>query len=382
MADLGDIVRGEGAQYLQTHYVTPVQRKALREIAQCRTEAMGSTQVTCDDCESEYQLFCSCRNRSCPLCQSETRAEWLEARRQEILPVPYLQVVFTVPRELNVLALYCPKAFYDAVMRAAGQSVIDVGRSKLHIQLGCHSHLHTWTQQMTMHLHVHCAVPAGGISEDGRRWVSFEPRQLPVETLRKRFRSLLCTALEAAAQNGSFDCLPPTVRIHELLASLKTRRWKVYAQPPFGGAEKFLQYLARYMYRIAITNDRIESYENHQVTFRCRASERQSHETMCTLEAQEFLRRFLMHVPPKGLVRVRSYGFLGNRNRKQNIERARQLIGQMTTPSSRERFKPLRLCPSCSNKRGTRTAHFAPRPHIEPQLDLRLRPPPIEPVAA
>jgi hypothetical protein len=379
MVGLGDIVRGESVQYLQTHFVSPVQRKALRDIAQCRTEVMGSIQVTCDDCGLEYRLFCSCRNRSCPLCQGEARAKWLEAREQEILPVPYLQIVFTVPRELHVLALYSPKEFYNAVMRAAGQAVIDVGWSELHLQLGCHSQFHTWTERMIMHLHAHCAVPAGGFSEDGTQWVSFEPKDLPVEALRKRFRTRLIKALQTAARKGKFDCLPPEVRVEQLLASVKTVQWKVYSEPPFGGPEKFLQYLARYMYRVAITNDRIELYENHQVTFRCRGSGG----TLYTLDAQKFLERFVMHIPPKGFVRVRSHGFLGNRNRKQNIERARQLIGQTTTrPPSREQFKPLRLCPACSYKRGKHTPHFAPGPYVEPQFDLPLRPPPIEPIAA
>lgn len=382
MADLADIVRGESAQYLQTHFTTPVQRKALRDIAQCRTAALGTTPVICDDCGREYRLFCSCRNRSCPLCQGEARAKWLEGRKQELLPVRYLQIVFTVPRELKVLAFHCAKRFYDMVMRSAGQAVIDVGWSELHLQLGCQAQLHTWEQKMTMHLHVHCAVPAGGLSEDGTRWVSFEPAELPVETLSKRFRALLSQALKQAARKGEFVGLPPTVQVEQLLATAKTWRWKVYAQPPFGGPEKLLEYLSRYMYRVAITNDRIESYENHQVTFRCRRSERSKEETLYTLEGQEFLRRFLMHVPPKGFVRVRSYGFLGNRNRKQNIDRARQLIGHANTPPSRERFKPLRLCPECANKRGTRTSHFAPPPEVEPRFDLLLRPPPCEPVAA
>jgi len=313
------------------------------------------------------------------LCQGEARAKWLEAREQEILPVPYLQIVFTVPRELHVLARYAPKEFYNAVMRSAGQAVIEVGWSELNIQLGCHSQFHTWNQKMIMHLHVHCAVPAGGFSEDGTRWVSFEPKDLPVKALSKRFRARLCEALQTAARRGKFDCLPPAVRVEQLLARVKRRPWKVYAQPPFGGAEKFLQYLARYMYRVAITNDRIESYENHQVRFRCRGSG----DTLYTLDGQKFLERFLMHVPPKGFVRVRSHGFLGNRNRKQNIERARQLIGQTAaiTPS-RERFKPLRLCPACANKRGTQTPHFAPAPYVETQFDLPLRAPPIEPIAA
>jgi len=338
---------------------------------------MGTTPVMCDDCGSEYRLFCSCRNRSCPLCQGEARAKWLETREQELLPVSYLQIVFTVPRELHVLARYCPKELYDAVMRAAGQAVIEVGWSELHIQLGCHAQLHTWEQKMIMHLHVHCAVPAGGFSEDGTEWVSFEPEALPVEALSKCFRTRLSKALKEAARKGKFVGLPAMVRVEQLLTSVKTRRWKVYSQPPFGGPEKFLEYLSRYMYRVAITNDRIESYENHQVTFRCRDSE-----TLYTLDGQEFLQRFLMHVPPKGFVRVRSYGFFGNRNRKQNIARAVQLIGQAATPPSRKPFRPLRLCPACAYKRGVHTPHFAPRPEVEPQFDLPLRPPPTEPVAA
>lgn len=382
MADLGDIVRGESAEYLQTHFTTPVQRKALRDIAQCRTAAMGTTPVICDDCGAEYRLFCSCRNRSCPTCQGEARAKWLEAREQELLPVPYLQIVFTVPRELKVLAFFCAKRFYDMVMRSAGQAVIDVGWSELHLHLGCQAQFHTWEQKMTMHLHVHCAVPAGGLSEDGRRWVSFQPDELPVDALSNRFRARLFQALRKDARKGNLVGLPPTVRVEQLLAAANRWRWKVYARPPFGGPERLLEYLSRYMYRVAITNDRIESYENHQVTFRCRRSERSNEETLYTLEAQEFLRRFLLHVPPKGFVRVRSYGLLGNRNRKQNIALARQLIARADTPPSRERFKPLRLCPECSNKRGIRTSHFAPGPEVEPQLDLLLRPPPSEPLAA
>jgi hypothetical protein len=161
-----------------------------------------------------------------------------------------------------------------------------------------------------------------------------------------------------------------------------TREWNVYAKPPFGGVEKLLEYLSRYTYRVAITNDRIESYENHQVSFRCRGSHHQ--ETRCTLAGQEFLRRFLMHVPPKGFVRIRSYGFLGNRNRKTNLERARQLIDQARqAASSPKRFQPLRLCPACyAARRNERALHFAPSPEVASQLALTLRPPPIYPVAA
>jgi hypothetical protein len=378
---LGDIVRGEGAEYLQTHSVARVQRKALRDIAQCRTAALGWTPARCDDCEDEYRLFCSCGNRSCPLCGGEARAKWIEAREKELLPVPYLQIVFSVPRVLYVLARYCPKVFYDAVMRAAGQAVIDVGWSELRIRLGCYLQFHTWTQKMLEYLHAHCAVPAGGFSEDGR-WVPFEPQDLPVKALRKRFGTLLCRALEDAAREGKFEGLPPQVRIEQLIVRAKARRWKVYAKPPFGGPEGLVQYLARYMYRVAITNERIESYENHRVTFWCRKSACGNEETLCTLDGQVFLERFLIHVPPKGFVRSRSFGLLGNRNRKQKGERAVQLIGRAKKPPSRAPFKPLRLCPACAYKRGIRKTHFAPGPDVQPQLDLPLRPPPSEPIAA
>jgi len=315
------------------------------------------------------------------LCGGEARAKWIEAREQELLPVPYLQIVFSFPRVLYVLAQYAPKVFYDAVMRAAGQAVIDVGWSELGIRLGCYLQFHTWTQKMLEYLHAHCAVPAGGFSEDGR-WVAFEPQDLPVKALRKRFGMLLCRALGAAAREGKFDGLPTEVRIEQLLVRAKARRWKVYAKQPFGGPEGLIQYLARYMYRVAITNERIVSYENHQVTFWCRKSACGDEQTLCTLDGQVFLGRFLMHVPPKGFVRSRAYGFLGNRDHKKKSARAVELIGRAKKPPARAPFQPLRLCPACASKRGIRRTHFAPGPDVDPQLDLPLRPPPLEPLAA
>lgn len=381
MADLGDIVRGEAGRYLQTRFVPSHQRKALRDVARCRTEAMGSVTATCDKCGAPYRLFCSCRNRSCPLCQNEARQKWLEARLEEILAGEYLHVVFNTPKELDVLAQYCPEEFYDAVIRAAGHAVIDVGRSELHAQLGCHAHLHTWGQSMAYHLHVHCVVPCGGFLEDGSRWVSFAPEDLPRRALSKRFRALLCRSIRALAGQGKLDRLPATVSVEKILARVMTREWRVYAKPPFGGAEKLYEYLSRYVYRVAITNDRIESYENGQVTFRWRDYRHGNREKVCPLEAQEFLRRYLTHVPPRGFVRIRSYGFLGNRNRKQTLERARELIAEAGPPRTREPYKPLRLCPACAG-RDERTLHVVSRPDVLPQIDLPLRSPPIDPIAA
>ena len=380
MVDLGDIVRGEAARYLQTRFVPPHQRKALRDITRCRTEAMGSVTAKCDKCDAPYRLFCSCRNRSCPLCQSEARQKWVEARFEEILPCEYLHVVFNAPKEIEVLAQYCPEELYDAVMRAAGQAVIEVGWTELHAQLGCHAHLHTWGQSMAYHLHAHCVVPCGGFSEDGSRWVSFAPNDLPRKGLASRFRALLCGSIEVARRMGKLDGLPATVAVEQILSRIKNREWRVYVNPPFGGPEKLFEYLSRYVYRVAITNDRIESYENGKVTFRWRDYRHGNVEKPCTLEAPEFVRRFVMHVPPRGFVRIRSYGFLGNRNRKRNLERARHLIGDAVAPRTCEPYKPLRLCPACAG-RDERTLHFA-RPDVVPQFDLPLRPPPTDPLAA
>jgi hypothetical protein len=385
VVEVSDIVRGEAERYLKTRFATPVQRKAMHDVACCRTAAMGSISQKCEQCEAEYRLFRSCRNRSCPQCQGEARRKWLEARRQEILSVEYLQVVFTPPAELSVFARYCPEAFYDAVIRAAGQTIIDVGWSKLHAQLGCLAQLQTWGQSMAFHLHVHCVVPCGGFSEDGSQWVLFGVEDLPVKALSIRFRSVLCNNIRAAAKRGELDHLPIAVSVDQLLARVVSGKWAVYAKPPFGGVEKLLEYLSRYTYRVAITNDRIQSYENHQVTFRWRNYHGGNEEKLCTLEGQEFLRRFLMHVPPRGFVRIRSYGFLGNRNRKKNLEHARQVIGQAPQPApAREQFRPIRLCPACfaANRNGERMPHFAPSPQVLSQLAFTLRPPPIEPLAA
>jgi hypothetical protein len=371
---LAEIVRGEGPQYLKTHFTTPEQRKAIHDIACCKTAEMGTVKERCDRCQIDYWLYCSCRNRHCPLCGGERRRKWVDVRRQEILPVPYLQVVFTVPAALNVLAWYCPRQLYDIVIHAAGQAVTEVGWSELNAQLGCQTHLQTWTQSMAFDLHTHGVVPCGGLSEDGKRWVSLEPDHFPVKTLSNRFRSIVCEAVRAAAEQGDLDRLPDSVSVERLLWRVSRRQWKIYAEPPFQGPERLLAYLSR----VAITNDRIESYENGQVTFRGRDSQ------LYTLDAQEFLRRLLMHIVPKRFVRVRSYGFLANRNHRKNLQQVRQLIGQTryAEPSS-EPLRARRLCPPCFEVVGSGPMPpYAPSPKAASQLAFPLRAPPIPSVAA
>lgn len=385
MADLGEIVRGEGARYLSTHTVTADQYKALVAIAGCQTEAMGAVLEKCQQCQIEYWLFRSCRSRCCPQCQGKARAHWFAARTADILPVPYLHAVFNVPRELHKLARYAPRLVYDVLIRAAGQAVIDVGLSVLHARLGCQAQFHTWTQDLARHLHTHCVVPCGGFSEDGSRWISFEPEQLPVRALSRRYRLLACAAIREAAREGEFDHLPDSVSVEQILAQVMDREWKVYAKPPFGGPEQLLAYLARYINRVAITNDRIERYEDHQVTLRWRDYGDGGHVETRSFDGQDFLERIVMHVPPKGFVRNRAFGFLANRNRQSNLKRARQLIGRVYTPPVREQepFEPLRLCPDCwIARRGGRAPRRPQQMQLVPALPFNLRPPPIHPVAA
>ena len=383
MADLGEIMRGEGARYLNSRFATPVQRKAIRDLAGCRTLAAGVVLAACEGCSFEYWRYRSCRNRSCPLCQGEARSNWLAARLEELLPVLYLHAVFNVPPEFRALALYCPKELYDAVIRAVGQAIIDVGWSELHARLGCLIQLQTWTQSMAYLLHAHCVIPCGGFSEDGSRWISFEPHDLPASALSTRFRTLLCKAIRTAARQGKFERLPKDISVEEILLAVMGRDWRVYAEPPFGGPEQLLAYLAQYINRVAITNDRIESYENQRVTFRGRDYDDAEVESFI-LEGAEFLQRFLQHVPPKGFVRIRSYGFMANRNRKHNLDRARRLIGKNIAPSPRaERVRPMRLCPACYEpKRAERRPYVPVRPSVTSQIILNLRPPPNQSVAA
>ena len=370
MADLGEIMRGEGPRYLESRRVPPVQRKAVYDIAECRTAAMGAVLNTCEDCSVEYWHYRSCRNRSCPLCQGAARANWLAARAEELLPIAYLHAVFNVPSEFNVLARYCPKALYEAVIRSVGQAIIDTGWSELHARLGCLIQLQTWTQSLAYLLHAHCVIPCGGFSEDGSRWITFQPHDLPAGALAARFRTLLGKAIRTAAQEGKFQRLPKAISVDQILEVAEGREWRVYAEPPFGGPEQMLAYLAQYTNRVAITNDRIESYENHQVTLRGRRS-RHGQVQSFRLEGPEFVQRYLWHVPPRGFVRIRSYGFMANRNRKRNLERARRLIGQTAAPCRRERVRPMRLCPACYEIRRAQRS----------QITLNLRPPPA-PVAA
>ena len=375
MVDLGEIARAVGGEYVKTRRTTPFQRKALWNIQHCRTEAMGSVYAVCDHCGAEHLQFRSCHNRSCPRCQAGARETWLEAREREVLAVPYFHVVFTVPEALNPIALYCPELFYAALLRSAGKTLLEVGKSKLGARLGCMAVLHTWGQNLSLHPHAHCVVPGGGFSEDRRRWIGVRKASyfLPIKVLASRFRTLLCRALRVADRSGQLQRVPTETSASEAIKRDSRQDWIVYAKPPFGGPEQVLEYISRYTHRIAISNRRILSFANHQVTFEWRDYADGNRKKVMTLDAVEFLRRFLMHVLPDRFVRIRYFGFLANQRRRRNVESARELIGERVAVFVRVRRERRILCPACQAvavlERSTRTR------------DDRLRSPPVHDAA-
>lgn len=349
MADLGEIARAVGDDFLKRRRTTPFQRRALRDIQRCRTEAMESVYATCENCGAEHLQFRSCQNRSCPRCQAGAREAWLEAREREVLPVPYFHVVFTVPEELNPIALYCPERFYAALLRAAGKTLLEVGRSKLGARVGCMAVLHTWGQNLSLHPHVHCVVPGGGFSEDRRHWIGVRKASylLPIKVLAARFRTLLCKALRAEDRDGQLQRVPKETPASEAIKRASRQDWIVYAKPPFGGPEQVLEYISRYTHRIAISNRRILSFANNQVTFEWRDYADENRKKVMTLDGVEFLRRFLMHVLPDRFVRIRYFGFLANQQRARSIARARAVIGKPVVVPERLHRERRILCPAC-----------------------------------
>ena len=351
--DLGAIVRARSETCLRTHRTTAAQRKALRAIGACRTPALGGQRQQCDRCGHEHIQWHSCRNRSCPQCGAAARTRWLEARQTELLPVPYFHVVFTVPEVLNVLARHAPRVFYDLLFRAAGGALVDVAHSRLQIQPGCLCVLHTWGQTLTLHPHIHCVVPGGGLSIHDRQWRSPAKSSffLPVRVLSRRFRSLLIRFLREAWREGTLQLPKPvladSVALDLLLARAAATDWVVYCKPPFGGPAQVLAYLANYTHRIAISNSRLLSFDGERVCFRYRDYAHGNAEKLLTLDVDEFLRRFLLHVLPPRFVRIRYYGFLANRLRAHSVALARKLIGRDFLPLNGIRSMDDHRCPQC-----------------------------------
>jgi hypothetical protein len=356
--EVADIVRAAGNRFWEKYksHFAWVHRKVLDAIVRCRTAALGGHLDECVSCGHQAISYNSCRSRNCPKCQGNARAKWLAPRSAELLPVPYFHIVFTLPHELSALALQNKRLLYDLLFRTSAASLLELARDPKHLEadIGFLGVLHTWGQNLQVHPHVHYIVPAGGLALDGSRWVDSSRRFfLPVKALSKVFCGKFCEELRELFQqdrlqfHNSLQQLASPGAFNHFLWQLGQKDWVVYAKPPFGGAEHVLNYLARYTHRVAISNHRLVAFENDQVSFRWRDYAHGGKNKVMTVSADEFLRRFLLHVLPKGLVRIRHFGFLANRRRQTALAHCRELLGAVACPDRSETTNQLR-CPACS----------------------------------
>jgi hypothetical protein len=386
--EVAHIFRQHGEAYRRAHPLPRHALRLMRAIEICRTSALGGHVEQCGHCGHRRIHYNSCRNRHCPKCGSPARARWLQQRRQELLPVPYFHVVFTIPAALNSLDYQNQRLLYDRLFRASMDSLLTIARDPRHLggEPGFFGVLHTWGQNLEYHPHIHYLAAAGGLSPDGQRWVGCLPGFfLPVRVLSALFRNRLLGALEKLFDDGelrlSGELAPLAERaaFERLLAPLKVAGWVVYAKPPFGSPAQMLDYLGRYTNRVALSNDRLLSLEAGQVRFRWKDYRHQQRPRVMTLEAGEFIRRFLLHALPDGFQRIRFGGFLANCHRRGKLTLIRQLLANTATgllPPPEETAPLLQLlagpgalpCPACGRAVWLR---------IETLEPIRWRPEPV-----
>ena len=335
--EVADIIRQHGDRFIETHgaWLTSQHRRVLRALARCRTAALGGHLDRCARCDHRAISYNSCRNRHCPKCLTHARDQWLVARQDELLPVGYHHVVFTLPHELSWLALQNKTVIYDLLFRTSAATLLEIAADPRHLgaAIGFLAVLHTWGQTLRHHPHVHCVIPVGGLSPDRTRWVRARDRFfLPVKVLSRVFRGKFVAGLRKAFRSralrlpGRLADLTEASACRGFLRRLFRHDWIVYAKPPFGGPAHVLHYLARYTHRVAISNHRIVNVADDQVTFRWKDYAHGSASRLMTVSATEFLRRFFLHVLPKGFVRIRFFGFLAHRRRARDLAVCRHML--------------------------------------------------------
>jgi Putative transposase/Transposase zinc-binding domain len=347
-ADLADVFRLHGDSYRKTHKLPLNQLRTMHAIEICRTKELGGHIDECEDCGHLRISYNSCRNRHCPKCQFLRKEKWLEERGRELLPIPYFHVVFTVPEEINPLALRNQDVVYTILFKAASETLMELTRTRLGAQIGVIAVLHTWGQNLMDHPHLHCIVSGGGLSPDG--WKSSKRKFfLPVKVMSRLFKGKFLFFLRRAYKARRLR-FPGTIALAQgeaaftvFLEGLYRREWVVYCKPPFYGPESVIRYLGRYTHRVALTNRRLVSIEDGKVSFFWKNyADGNARKTM-TLDAPEFIRRFLLHVLPDGFVKIRYFGLLSNRNRKASLVTCRALLGVGHVPTTPETWQELLL---------------------------------------
>ena len=362
--EVADILHAQGDTFIEQHpWLTIQQRSVLRAITRCRTAALGGHLDRCDACGHQAISYNSCRNRHCPKCQAQARARWLAARERDLLDVPYVHVVFTLPHALLPLAYRNGPRLYTWLLQLSAATLREIAADPRHLgaEIGVLSILHTWGQTLVRHPHVHCVVPAGGLSPDHRRWIhpKYTGFFLPVKVLSRVFRGKFVAALRRAYTREQLDLVGATAHLrdpahwHAFIDALFQTDWVVYAKPAFGGASAVLRYLGRYTHRVAISNHRLRSFDGDRVTFQWKDYAHHNQQRTMTLSALEFLRRFVQHILPRGFVRIRQSGFLANTCRVARVALARTVLATpaMTAATAMPTTEPTTratwACPRC-----------------------------------
>lgn len=378
--ELADIFRQQGPRFRARHALPRAHLRVMRAIETCRTAVLGGHVERCGHCAHQRIAYNSCRNRHCPKCQTLAKLQWLQQRKQELLPIPYFHLVFTVPPAIAAIALQNKRALFQILFRTSAATLLTIAADPKHLgaTVGFFSILHTWGQNLLFHPHIHCVVTGGGLSPD-HHWIATRPRfLLSVRVLSRLFRRLFLEALLQAYADGKLEFhgqlqpLRDPAAWHQHLAPARQTEWVVYSKPPFGGAQQVIEYLGRYTHRVALSNQRLLAFQQEQVTFQYKdynSADPQRSRQM-TLSADEFLRRFLLHVLPDGFQRIRHYGLFTNRYRARNLALCRQLLLgprskllpttlQITAVLARI-LKPAARCPQCQVGVMIRIGQFPP----------------------
>jgi len=351
--ELADVFRRYGESYRRTHALPAAHRKVMRAVSVCRTSELGGHLKQCTTCGFEHPSYNSCRNRHCPKCQSLAKAQWLEKQISELLPVGYFHLVFTLPHLLNSLILAHKKILLSLLFKAVSETLLEFGQRRLGGTLGIIAVLHTWDQTLKDHFHLHCLIPAGALALDQNRWIQARPNFLfPVKALSLVFQGKFLARLQQAAEKGKIPAANNEIK------AARQKGWVVYAKKPFGSPKTVLDYLGRYTHRVALSNDRLLAVQNGQVSFSYRDRRDKDRLKSMTLDAHEFIRRFLLHVLPDGFMRIRHFGFLANRTKKHFLPQCRKLLGlnpalpEIPKRSAQDLLRELTgidlsRCPSC-----------------------------------
>jgi hypothetical protein len=369
---LGQILRGvvQGHCALNLR-LSPEQWKVVRALAACRTPALGGQVFYCPECRREHFVAHSCRNRHCPQCQGARAFDWLAQQESALLPIPYFHLVFTLPHELNPLIRQNRRALLNLLFDSASQTLLEFGRQRLGAQIGITVVLHTWSQNLLDHYHVHAIVSGGGPALDGQRWVSTPAYYLfPVRALSRMFRGKFLAGLKGLYEagrlefHGQLEPVAPAAGFARLVRSAAQDNWVVYAKRPFAGPKQVLKYLSHYTHRVAISNWRLLDADGQSVTFTYKDYAEGARRKRMTLQVEEFVRRFCLHVLPQGFVKIRHYGLLGNRRRQERLQRVRKLLGVEPAPHDEAPAEPALDKPLATTSEPRACCPFCGRPTL------------------